>query len=336
MSEPPRLSASPMPDFRNLGVMLRVLSLLTLLLLIDALLAEDGQQLWRLLQRAGQLVPGALLTLACLALFTPHLQRLRRPQPWIVLLTALAFGACQRWLTLGQDFNWGVPLVAALMAGLLLHYFRLRDQALAPALAEARLAALQSRIRPHFLFNSLNAAIALIRLKPPQAEMVLENLAELFRAQLADPGRDSTLGREIELTRMYLAIEQERLGERLRVAWDIDAPLDAGLPPLILQPLAENAVLHGVESCPDGGEIRIAARLRQGMLLLTLRNPRNAAGAPRQDGHRMALANLTERLSLFFDAEASVETEADDDGYRTVLRLPYRLARPGHPESFAE
>ena len=113
--------------------------------------------------------------------------------------------------------------------------------------------------------------------------MVLENLADLFRAQLADPARQSTLGREIELASMYLAIEAVRLGARLQVSWDVQAPLDAALPPLILQPLAENAVFHGIERAPDGGEIRIQARRHEQQLELTISNPVNpepAAAAP--------------------------------------------------------
>ena len=158
--------------------------------------------------------------------------------------------------------------------------------------------------------------------------MVLENLADLFRAQLADPARQSTLGREIELASMYLAIEAVRLGARLQVSWDVQAPLDAALPPLILQPLAENAVFHGIERSPDGGEIRIQARRHEQQLELTISNPVNPEPAVAAPGHHMALDNLAERLELYFDAEASLNARLDGERFVTRIRLPYRPRRP--------
>ncbi|WP_146042232.1 sensor histidine kinase [Chromobacterium sinusclupearum] len=318
---------TPLPDFRNLGVMLRVLLLPLLLLCADGLLALGAPEpLWHWLQTALAIVPGSLLTLALLALAQPWLARQRLGPLWALALTGGSFALCQYALRgeLGQA--WAAPWVAALAAALLLHYLSLRQRALSPALAEARLAALQARIRPHFLFNTLNAAIALIRLQPAKAESVLENLSDLFRAQMADPARASTLAREVELARMYLAIESERLGPRLRVAWQLDAPQDAALPPLILQPLVENAVYHGAERLAGEVEIRVAARLAGGLLELALDNPVPDESDAASPGSGMALSNLRERLALFFDAEASLVTERRGDRYHTRLRLPYRRA----------
>ncbi|MBM2886014.1 histidine kinase [Chromobacterium phragmitis] len=314
---------TPLPDFRNLGVMLRVLLLTLLLLCADGLLALGAPEpLWHWLQTALAIVPGSLLTLALLALAHPWLARQRLGPLWALALTGGSFALCQYALRgeLGQA--WAAPWVAALAAALLLHYLSLRQRALSPALAEARLAALQARIRPHFLFNTLNAAIALIRLQPAKAESVLENLSDLFRAQMADPARASTLAREVELARMYLAIESERLGPRLRVAWQ----LDAALPPLILQPLVENAVYHGAERLAGEVEIRVAARLAGGLLELALDNPVPDESDAASPGSGMALSNLRERLALFFDAEASLATERRGERYHTRLRLPYRRA----------
>ncbi|WP_047243039.1 sensor histidine kinase [Chromobacterium subtsugae] len=320
---------TPLPDFRNLGVMLRILLLPLALLFIHGLLAPPtAEPLWRWLQLALLLLPGSLLSLALLALASPWLARRRLGPSWATALTGAGFALCQWRLQPEAPFAWRTPALAMLAMALLLHYLSLRQRALSPALAEARLAALQARIRPHFLFNSLNAAIALIRSQPQQAETVLENLAELFRAQLADPDRASTLAREIELAGMYLAIESERLGPRLKISWRVEAPLDAAMPPLILQPLAENAVYHGAEQSGGEVEIVIGARLYGGQLELTLDNP--APASPRPGGNRMALSNLRERLALFFDAEASLTGELRGDRYLTRIRLPYR--RAGKPE----
>ncbi|PXX50055.1 two-component system sensor histidine kinase AlgZ [Aquitalea magnusonii] len=313
------------PDFRNLGVMLRILLSLNLLLLCSAVFLPDGDTLTlRILSRASWVEPSLLLSLGLLALLSPWLARQRRGS-WLVLALCMACVLVQdRLLNPLELPRLDRPLLAALLAWLLLHYFSLRQRALSPALGEARLAALQARIRPHFLFNSLNAAIALIRSRPEKAEMVLENLADLFRAQMADPGHASSLEREIELARMYLAIESERLGQRLNVVWDIQAALDASLPPLLLQPLVENAVHHGVERCGAGGEIRIRAQLKSGQLLLSVSNPLAAEAGEPHRGNRIALDNLRERLELFYDAEASLQVAAADGQYHTLIRLPYR------------
>ncbi|AUH52947.1 sensor histidine kinase [Chromobacterium sp. ATCC 53434] len=317
-----RSTPTPLPDFRNLGVMLRILLLPLALLFAAGIEALAGPEpLWRWLQSALALLPGSLLTLALLALAGPWLARRRRGDVWAVLIAGASFALCQ-WRLLAEP-AWPAPLLAMLAAAALLHYLSLRQRALSPAMAEARLAALQARIRPHFLFNSLNAATALIRSRPEQAEDVLVNLAELFRAQMTAPDRASTLAREIELARMYLAIEAERLGPRLRTAWRIEAPLDAALPPLVLQPLVENAVYHGAEQLAGEVEIVVAARLQNGQLELTLDNPAPQTPAP-SAGSRMALSNLRERLALFFDAEASLSSELRDGRYRTRIRLPYR------------
>src|SRR5258706_11971560 len=151
-------------------------------------------------------------------------------------------------------------VLALLMAGTLLAYFRLHTKAYSPALAEARLQALQARIRAHFLFNSLNAVLALIRRDRKRAERALEDLADLFRALMSDGRSLVRLADEIALIERYAAIEQIRLGERLRMSWEIDnAPVDALLPPLVLQPLLENAVYHGVE--PGTGICDVLVRI---------------------------------------------------------------------------
>ena len=194
----------------------------------------------------------------------------------------------------------------------------------APAAVAARLAELQARIRPHFLFNALNSAIVLVRVDPARAEDVLENLSELFRVALEGGGRHAvaTLAEEIELARRYLEIERVRFGDRLQVQWDLDARAnDARLPPLLLQPLVENAVRHGIEPLPGGGIVRVRTRRRAGEVLIEVRNPM-PAGPPRSDGHGVALRNVRERLRLLHDLAADFKSGVDDGQYVVRITVP--------------
>jgi two-component system sensor histidine kinase AlgZ len=219
-------------------------------------------------------------------------------------------------------------LLAALVAATLLAYLRLRAKAYSPALVEARLQALQARIRPHFLFNSLNAVLSLIRRDPKRAERALEDLADVFRTLMSEPRQFVRLADEIALLERYAGIEQLRLGERLRITWELDAaPSDALLPPLVLQPLLENAVFHGVEPGTAAGDVLVRIERRGDRVLARIENP-YVADQQRRAGNRMALENIRERLALFFDAEARIRTSADGRRYRVEIEMPYKSERP--------
>jgi two-component system sensor histidine kinase AlgZ len=209
------------------------------------------------------------------------------------------------------------------LAILLLVYFDLRGRALSPALSEARLQALQARIRPHFLFNSINAVLSLVRKDPQRAERALEDMADLFRVLMAD-NRDLTpLSREVDLCREYLNIEQLRLGERLKIDWHIDKmPGDALIPPLVLQPLLENAVYHGIEPRLEPGVVSINIYLARDQVHAVLRNPYERKGN-HHAGNKMAIANIRERLALHFDAEASLDARVRDSTYEVHIAIPY-------------
>jgi len=333
---PPKQPLFVIPDFRNLGVMLRLLLGVNALMLLCALFQPgDDALLSNLFSLASWVEPALLITLGLLMLLSVRLARQRHGVMLVVLISITGILLQHRLFYPHTLLPPGRPLLAGLLALLTLHYFSLRQRALSPALSEARLAALQARIRPHFLFNSLNAAIALIRTRPEQAEMVLENLADLFRAQMADPARASCLEREIALAKMYLAIENERLGQQLNVVWDIQAALDASMPPLILQPLVENAVLHGLKGHGRHGEIRIRAQIKNGQLLLSVSNPAPDRRDQPHRGNQMAMDNLRERLQLFYDAEASLQVAEADQQYHTLIRLPYRPLRPEQQFPFA-
>jgi two-component system sensor histidine kinase AlgZ len=233
-------------------------------------------------------------------------------------------------------YTFGQPLLAAnpaplmrywalvvLATGALLVYFDLRGRALSPAFTEARLQALQARIRPHFLFNSINAVLSLIRQDPKRAEAALEDMADLFRVLMADNRSLSPLAREVDLCRQYLELEQLRLGERLRIEWHVDKmPADALVPPLVLQPLLENAVYHGIEPRVEPGVVSINIYGARGQVHAVLRNPYRQEGG-HHAGNKMALANIRERLQLHFDAEATLDTRVGDETYQVHITIPY-------------
>ena len=221
----------------------------------------------------------------------------------------------------------GVGIFALLMGAGLLAYFNLRARALSPAITEARLEALQARIRPHFLFNSLNAVLSLVRSEPRRAEHALENMADLFRALMSQANHLVPLEDEVALTRAYLELEQLRLNERLQVAWHVGKmPGDALIPPLVIQPLVENAVYHGIEPQPAGGEISLNIYRSGDKVHIVVRNP-IAADAGHHKGNRIALANIRERLLLHFDLDAQLKSEPLGAVYQVNIVIPYTRER---------
>jgi len=193
--------------------------------------------------------------------------------------------------------------------------------------AKARVHALQARIRPHFLFNSMNTIAALTRSNPARAEEAVQDLADLFRANLSEKRNQIPLSDEIEVARTYQRMEQLRLGERLSVEWKIDSlPRDALVPGLTLQPLLENAIYHGVEPRPDGGVVRVVGEFNKGMITIVVRNPLPAPNLTMREGNRLALANIRERLDLMYGERATVKAGRFDDEYIVTLRFPFQAA----------
>ncbi|MEY2633023.1 MAG: hypothetical protein RIR00_1677 [Pseudomonadota bacterium] len=329
---------SRLPDWRNLGVLLRLLLAVNLLVLATLPLQESHPGRWpQALLNVGLWVePLLLLVLAALAGLRDLLWRLplAAGQGAVLLLVGLLFALeNQAWESLGfsepadQALLRGAWLSLA-VTGLLLYDFARRQRALSPAVVEARLQALNARIRPHFLFNALNAVLSLIRREPRRAEQALEELSDLFRALLREPRDQVSLAEEIELAQQYLALEQLRLGDRLRCHWDRDAlpaaqAAQLAVPPLLLQPLLENAVYHGIENSPDGGDIHIHLACRQGWLDIEIDNPLPAQPAP-SSGFQMALANIRERLALYYDLEARLDIHETPGQFQVHLRLPCR------------
>lgn len=321
-----------LPNFCNLGVMLRILLLVEAMGWAAAWLRSPTlAAAWQAVLDLSPPLQGSLL-LSLLALCPGRAWLTRLPYAAGVAATlAIALGAtslvlrgmAQLFPTAGwsMDLHAAVNVIACVV--LLIGYFRLRDRALSPALTEARLQALQARIRPHFLFNSLNAVLSLIRAEPARAERALEDLAELYRAMLSDPRQLTPLAQEVSLSRQYLELEHLRLGERLRIQWHVDKmPADALVPPLLLQPLLENAVYHGIEPLPQGGEILVNIYVHHGELHLVVRNPCHRSG--RRGGNNMALENIRNRLMLHFDVEASLHKQVSDTEYQVHIIMPCR------------
>ena len=247
-------------------------------------------------QASAGIVIGALAGLAACGML--NMLGLVSPAPWVA-------SACA-----------GALLAAGLVAGLA---WRVRGRT--PAATAARLTELQARIRPHFLFNTLNTAIALVREDPAKTEAILEDLSDLFRQALAERPGSSTVGAEIDLARRYLNIEQIRFGKRLRVEWALDERVSAALlPPLILQPLVENAIKHGVEPSPEGAQLRVSTQLRRQVALIKVTNTVPAGQG--RGGLGMALNNVRDRLRLLHDLEGGFRTALREGVYQVRIEVP--------------
>ena len=328
---PSPASTVALPNFCNLGIWLRILLLVDgMSVAAAALKASAWDGLWLALIEISALVQPVLL-LSLLALCLAHRFFERLPYRWgVAAVLALELMIT----TLAHEFNRYVFIAGAgnlerhwiftaLASSVLLGYFNLRSRAFSPAISEARLQALQARIRPHFLFNSINAVLSLIRSDPKRAERALEDMADLFRVLMADNRQLAPLDKEVALCRQYLDLEQLRLGERLRVVWHVEnMPGDALIPPLVLQPLLENAVYHGIEPCTEPGEIVINLYRARDQVHLVLANPYRMEGG-HHAGNKMALGNIRERLQLHFDAEASLATKISGGSYQVHIVVPY-------------
>lgn len=335
-----RDAAALAPDFCNFGIVLRVLLGANLLAAAAAVVAAGSADHVRaaFLAIAALLEPTVLLTLGSLCALSSRLKVEQRgaravSAAGVGAVVALVVQLALAWAYpgTGNDSSYAfatIAIIAALGAAATMHYFDLRARAFSPAFAAARLQALQSRIRPHFLFNSFNAAISLVRSDPKRAERVLEDLSDIFRMLMRDSREFITLEEEIELARQYLAIEQVRLGDRMDVEWDIQRlPRAHRVPPLLLQPLLENAVQHGIE--PSEARGRIAVRITGMARELVIVVENSYVPDAVRPGNGVALGNIRERLRLVFDLEAQLKASGDGRLYRVVITLPAPAATLG-------
>lgn len=251
---------------------------------------------------------------------------------FLVASTWITWGAA--WLTLGAD--WGLSTTGWRDAGLRFTAVTLtvgllglaafqnhwRARQLAVRVAQSELEALQARIRPHFLFNTLNTGAALVHQRPEEAERLLLDLSDLFRAALAGP-REISLADELSLVRRYLEIEGLRFGDRLRVTWSLPEALPAiAVPALSVQPLVENAIRHGVEPAASGGDVSVEVVEAEGVVQITVGNALPATPVRPTAGHQVGLSSVRARVQAMTQGRGSVETQAKDGRYTAILRLP--------------
>jgi len=322
-------------DVCHVGVVLRALLFVHATMAIGMVFGATTFATWLSLTAAGASValPGVLIWLLVVCALKVQLTRAPLALQWLIVIglgAVAALGASQLILAVVPDaasaglaslLGAGPALAGAAMAAAIFQWLRLLAQATLPAETTARLAELQSRIRPHFLFNTLNTALTLVRLDPAKAEGVLEDLAELFRVAIAESAESVSLGEEVDLAQRYLDIEQIRFGSRLHVTWELDPQAaSARVPPLLLQPLVENAVRHGVEPSPEGGVIRVRTKVKLGRAVLSIAN--SVPKEPSRPGHGMALKNVRERLRLMHDVAAQFEMRQDEDVFRVQIVVP--------------
>jgi two-component system sensor histidine kinase AlgZ len=315
-------------DACQIGVVLRAVLFVEAAMAVAAIFGAAGFMDWvfRSALLSGAALPATLAWLLVACGLKRVLARLPEAaqQGCGIALGALAglYGcAMLAWVGLGPVPWLGAAFAGALLSAVLVAGLVLRSKGRMPAETTARLVELQARIRPHFLFNSLNSAIALVRENPAKAETLLEDLSELFRHALVEQGDAVKLSEEIEVARHYLDIEQVRFGDRLRVEWAIDpAAGHARVPPLFLQPLVENAVKHGVEPSPTGAQVKISTQRRGGVVVIKVTNTVPAGqGRP---GHGVAQDNVRDRLRLLHDVEAQFPTVLKDGLYQVRMEVP--------------
>jgi two-component system sensor histidine kinase AlgZ len=219
-------------------------------------------------------------------------------------------------------------LICAVLAGIVLRYFYLTQQLQLRQRTElqARIQALQSRIRPHFLFNSMNIIASLIAVDQEAAETAVEDLAGLFRASLAEVETEVSFAEELELCRRYVRIEQLRLADRLQIEWRVEnVPEEIKIPSLSLQPLLENAIYHGIQPLPQGGLVTISGEYAQGVLTVTITNPvLDHAAMPdvRHRGNRLALDNIHRRLQALYGSKAGLVAKLDKNLFHATIQYP--------------
>jgi two-component system sensor histidine kinase AlgZ len=325
----PAAAAPLVFDACHLGVVLRAVLFVELVVAVAALFGADTPADWfrRLSLATSAALPGVLVWLLAACSLKTVLARLASAwqQALGVALGALAglYGCSLLWLAGPPERPPWLASAAggALLAALLVAALVWRARGQTPATTTARLSELQARIRPHFLFNTLNSAIALVRAEPARAEALLEDLSDLFRHALAEPGEAVALAQEIALAQRYLAIEQVRFGPRLQLHWQLDPAAEAArLPPLLLQPLLENAVRHGVEPSAEGATITVSTQRRGNRVVIRLSN--TVPAGPGQPGQGLALANVRSRLKLLHDVQGRFHSRFKQGLFQVRIEVP--------------
>ena len=333
-----------LPDFCSVRMVFSVIVLGELLAFILALgpsVSADSR--WRDLALISLFVQWvALSNCAILCVLRRYIERTSVAQVsmiclLVVVTVTLLVSECGYMISRHETFSLLLPsgwhgefllrnaAVSAIitLAALRLFYLQNRLRLSIESRSRARFHALQARIRPHFLFNSMNTIASLTRSQPQLAETIVEDLADLFRVTLSAQDDQVTLTDELQLCRRYLNIEQTRLGERLKVDWQFDnMPPDFRVPSLFMQPLLENAIYHGVEPSPTGGTVRIEVRDDGRFVHILIENPLDPASGQKRHGHQIALQNVRDRLDDFYAGHAVLTTQQDENRFQVHILLP--------------
>ena len=342
-----------LPNFCNISTILTVVVMAELLAFTLALIRPTNflEEL-SLISLFIQWV--ALVSAAVLCLLRPLLWRLKKDSQvalvsfFLFQCVTLSVSEVCYWLIHWYGDNWLLPTdhyqfllqnlgISIIVSGVILRYFFVQHQwrVQVQAEAEAHFQSLQSRIRPHFLFNSMNTIASLTTTNPQVAEEVVEDLADLFRVSLSDAKNQSSLHDELLFTHQYLQIERHRLGERLNIEWQMDGvPEDAVLPPLTLQPLLENAVYHGVEPSPEGEKIIVKGYHHGNTIHIAIYNGIPPDGVSKRKGNHLAMDNIKARLSSFYSGQSEFKAgRMNENQFEVAISFPYWKEQVTHDEN---
>ncbi len=332
-----------LPDFCAASTVFFVVLLAELVAIVFAVAVSDtqGQFLSELWKISFFVLWYAVLGSALMCLLRKRLESAGKTRAFVfsfLILLALCLALAELAWQLTQRFDY-LYLIADTHGGYVFRTFAIGSIVIALAMrylyvasewrrsivleAQARISALQALIRPHFLFNSMNTIAALTRSDPQQAEEAIEDLSDLMRANLGGARDRTSLKQELEIAAIYQRIEKLRLGDRLRVRWDVaELPMRALIPSFTIQPLLENAIYHGIELLPDGGEVLVTGKREDGYLSIRMSNPVAPDAKRKKSGNKMAMSNIRQRFEFAYGNRASVEVDSQEDSYSILLRFP--------------
>ena len=332
-----------LPDFCSAGTLFIVLLVAELVAIVLALAAHEpqGEFLIQLSKISFFVLWLALLGTAVMCQLRSRLESAGKTRAFVISYVVLEI-MCLVVAELSWQLMWrfaGVAIIDDTHSEFILRTFAISSIFIALSMrylyvssewrrsivleAQSRISALQALIRPHFLFNSMNTIASLIRSDPHQAEEAVEDLSDLLRASLSSTRNRTSIKEELEVAAIYHRIEKLRLGDRLRVRWKIDElPMRARIPSLTIQPLIENAIYHGIELLPDGGDVTVSGKRDGRYVQISVSNPVAPGKARNKDGNKMAMANIRQRFELAYGNRASVDIDDSDDSYTVTLRYP--------------
>jgi two-component system sensor histidine kinase AlgZ len=333
-----------LPDFCAAGTVFVVVLIAELVAILLTLAAHEPPGLFLVeLARNSLFIQWlALLSCAVMCLFRGRLESAGKTRAFVLSFIVLEL-LCLVLAELVFQLSWFFPdfiRIADSHAAFIVRTFAISSIVIALAMrylyvssewrrsivleAQARISALQALIRPHFLFNSMNTIASLTRSDPRQAEEAVEDLSDLLRANLGGSGDRTTLKEELEVAAIYQRIEKLRLGDRLKVRWDVEAlPMRALIPSLVIQPLLENAIYHGIELLPDGGQVTVTGRRDDRYLEMVISNPVAEGERRATSGNRMAMENIRQRFELAYGHRGTVAVDEGGATFAVRLRFPH-------------